>query len=100
MRLNSDTAPDRETVACFDLIVPGIGELVGGSVREDRVEVLEKGIMDGTEGLDWYLDLRRFGGLPTGGFGMGFERLVSWIMGIENVRDCIPVPRSSGRLLM
>ncbi|KZT19956.1 hypothetical protein NEOLEDRAFT_1151679 [Neolentinus lepideus HHB14362 ss-1] len=88
---------DGKTVACFDLLVPHAGELVGGSLREERLDELEKALVH--HKLDvgayrWYLDLRRWGGAPHGGFGMGFERLISWISGIENVRECIPMPRT------
>ncbi|KAL0575887.1 asparaginyl-tRNA synthetase [Marasmius crinis-equi] len=107
MRLN-EADGDRQTVACFDLLVPGIGELVGGSVREEREEVLlrrmkESGLWDEEKGLgdyEWYMDLRRYGGSPHVGFGMGFERLISWVGGIENVRECVPMPRWAGRLLL
>jgi asparaginyl-tRNA synthetase len=102
MRQNDDSA----TVACFDLVVPYMGELVGGSVREERTEVLKEKMGAGL-GLgadlgeyEWYLDLRRFGGAPHVGFGMGFERLVGWVGGIENVRECIPIPRWAGRMLL
>ncbi|KAJ8075966.1 asparaginyl-tRNA synthetase [Marasmius tenuissimus] len=105
MRLN-DPDGDRQTVACFDLLVPGVGELVGGSVREEREAVLlrrmkESGLWNEVDGLgeyEWYMDLRRYGGSPHVGFGMGFERLVSWVGGIENVRECVPMPRWAGRL--
>ena len=95
--------PGRETVACFDLLVPGMGELVGGSLREERVALLEAAL--DRHGLDradyaWYLDLRRYGGAPHGGFGLGFERLVSWMSGIESVRECIAMPRWAGRMLL
>jgi asparaginyl-tRNA synthetase len=94
---------DGKTVACFDLLVPQIGELVGGSLREERPTLLEAAIQ--RQGLDdgvyqWYLDLRKFGGAPHGGYGMGFERLISWLSGIDNVRECIPMPRWSGRMLL
>lgn len=94
---------DGKTVACFDLLVPHVGELVGGSLREERPTLLEAAIKQ--QGLDeevyrWYLDLRKFGGAPHGGYGMGFERLISWLSGIENVRECIPMPRWSGRMLL
>ncbi|KAI9441417.1 asparaginyl-tRNA synthetase [Lactarius indigo] len=94
---------DGKTVACFDLLVPHVGELVGGSLREERTTLLEAAIKQ--HGLDdgvyqWYLDLRKFGGAPHGGYGMGFERLISWLSGIENVRECIPMPRWSGRMLL
>lgn len=104
MRMNDDG----ETVACFDLLVPHVGELVGGSVREERLEELEK-IMDrhgmgGEDGSDdaykWYKDLRRWGGAPHAGFGMGFERLIAWIGGVDNVKECIPMPRWAGRMLL
>lgn len=99
MRLNDD----KETVACFDLLVPGLGELVGGSLREERLPYLDASLDQ--HGLDkveygWYRDLRRFGGTPHGGFGLGFERLVSCITGAENVRECIPMPKWAGRMLL
>ncbi|KAI8998674.1 asparaginyl-tRNA synthetase [Trametes punicea] len=91
------------TVACFDLLVPGVGELVGGSLREERLALLEAAIE--RHGLDkadygWYLDLRRYGGAPHGGFGLGFERLISWMSGIESVRECVAMPRWAGRMLL
>lgn len=94
---------DGKTVACFDLLVPHVGELVGGSLREERLTFLEAAIK--RQGLDeeayrWYTELRKFGGAPHGGYGMGFERLISWLGGIENVRECIPMPRWSGRMLL
>ena len=103
MRLNAPDAHGRETVACFDLLVPGLGELVGGSLREERVGLLEAAL--DRHGLDrkdyeWYLDLRKFGGAPHGGFGLGFERLISWMSGIESVRECIAMPRWAGRMLL
>lgn len=110
MRVNEG---DPRTVACFDLLVPHLGELVGGSVREERVEVLhetmKKAGLVPPEGEDvgeeanaykWYEDLRKYGGAPHAGFGMGFERLVAWVGGIENVRECVPMPRWAGRLLL
>ncbi|KAJ7590730.1 hypothetical protein C8J56DRAFT_1134422, partial [Mycena floridula] len=99
MRSNDDSA----TVACFDLIVPHVGELVGGSVREERLPILEETIRKlgmPTDEYQWYLDLRRFGGAPHVGFGMGFERLVGWIGGIENIRECLPMPRWAGKMLL
>lgn len=88
-----------ETVAAMDILVPGIGELVGGSQREERYEVL-KNRMD-EAGLDleqygWYLDLRRYGTVPHAGFGLGFERLVQMVTGMQNIRDVIPFPRTPG----
>ena len=93
MRLNDD----QKTVAAMDLLVPKIGELIGGSQREERLERLETWIQ--TQGLDpadywWYLDLRRYGTVPHAGFGLGFERLVQFITGMTNIRDVIPFPRT------
>ena len=97
------TNGDGKTVACFDLLMPHLGELVGGSLREERVKLLDKALEH--HGLDerdyaWYRDLRVYGGAPHGGFGLGFERLIGWMTGIENVRECIPVPRWADRLLL
>ncbi|KAI0831261.1 asparaginyl-tRNA synthetase [Trametes gibbosa] len=104
MRANDDDASAHgPTVACFDLLVPGIGELVGGSLREERLGLLEAAIeRHGLNKTDyaWYLDLRKYGGAPHGGFGMGFERLISWISGIESVRECVAMPRWAGRMLL
>ena len=93
MRLNED----EKTVRAMDILFPGIGEIVGGSQREERLEVLEKKIE--TLGIDpeelwWYLDLRRFGSTPHSGFGLGFERLVLFATGMNNIRDVIPFPRT------
>jgi asparaginyl-tRNA synthetase len=90
--------PDNETVAAVDLLVPGAGELMGGSQREERLDVLlkvmeEKGMS--TDEMDWYLDLRKFGGVKHAGFGMGFERLLIYLTGVENIRDVIPFPRTT-----
>jgi asparaginyl-tRNA synthetase len=93
MRLNDD---DR-TVAAMDLLVPDIGEIVGGSQREERHDVLKRRIAEmglKTEDYEWYLDLRRFGGAPHAGFGLGFERTVMYLTGMENIRDIIPYPRT------
>ncbi|KAL5522418.1 hypothetical protein ACEPAG_8434 [Sanghuangporus baumii] len=100
MRLNEDG----KTVACFDLLVSGIGELVGGSIREERLDYLDEAMkrhgLIGREEYDWYRDLRKYGGAPHGGFGLGFERLVSAIAGIPNIRECIAMPRWSSRMLL
>jgi len=90
---------DGKTVRAMDLLMPGIGEVVGGSQREDRMDVLMarmrgKGIDPAH--LDWYLDLRRYGGVPHAGFGLGFERLLMWVTGMTNIRDVIPFPRVPG----
>ena len=95
---NSSTQQPENTVACFDLLVPRIGELAGGSLREERLDILETAMREKgmkSEDYDWYLDLRRYGSVKHGGFGLGWERLISWLLGIENVRDCIAFPRGS-----
>jgi asparaginyl-tRNA synthetase len=93
MRVNDD----QETVAAMDVLVPGIGEIIGGSQREERLDVLEARMEE--LGMDkapywWYLDARRFGSVPHSGFGLGFERLLMLITGIQNIRDVIPFPRT------
>jgi len=95
MRLNDDN----KTVRAMDLLVPGIGELIGGSEREDRLDVLVSRIKEC--GLDeknywWYLDLRKYGGAPHAGFGLGFERLLLFVTGLQNIREVIPFPRYPG----
>ena len=93
MRMNED----QKTVRAMDILFPGIGEIVGGSQREERLEVLEKRIKElgiDAEELWWYLDLRRFGSTPHSGFGLGFERLVLFATGMSNIRDVIPYPRT------
>jgi len=97
MRVNDDG----KTVACADLLVPGVGEIIGGSQREERAEVLEESIkMAGlnVEDYDWYLDLRRFGGVKHAGYGMGFERFLMYITGMQNIRDVLPYPRTTGQM--
>ncbi len=88
-----------ETVLAMDLLVPGVGELVGGSQREERLDVLERKIEQlglKVEDYWWYLDLRRFGSVPHSGYGLGFERLVTYVCGIENIREAIAFPRYPG----
>ena len=90
---------DGKTVAAVDVLVPGIGELIGGSQREERLDVLEARIKD--LGLDmdsywWYLELRKFGTTPHAGFGLGFERLIMYLTGVSNIRDVLPFPRTTG----
>jgi len=95
MKLNDDN----ETVAAVDLEVPGAGELMGGSQREESYEKLIKRMKEMNvpeEGMEWYLNLRRYGGCVHSGFGMGFERLLIYLTGIENIRDVIPFPRTPG----
>lgn len=95
MRLNDD----EKTVAAMDILVPGVGELVGGSQREDRYDVLCERINASgmpLEPYDWYLDLRKYGSVPHSGFGCGFGRLVCYTTGIHHIRDAIPFPRYLG----
>lgn len=93
MRLNEDG----KTVAAMDVLAPGIGEIIGGSQREERLDVLDSR-MDAQlrDDLWWYRDLRRYGTVPHAGFGLGFERLLAYVTGMENVRDVIPFPRTPG----
>ena len=93
MRLNDDG----KTVAAADLLVPGIGELCGGSQREERLDVLERRMQEcgmNMDGYQWYLDLRRWGSVPHSGFGMGLERMVMYATGVSNIRDVLPFPRT------
>jgi asparaginyl-tRNA synthetase len=95
MRLNDDD----KTVAAMDVLAPGIGEIIGGSQREERLEVLDRRMDE--SGLDkniygWYRDLRRYGTVPHAGFGLGFERTIAYATGLSNVRDVIPFPRTPG----
>ena len=97
MRLNDDG----KTVAASDLLVPGIGELIGGSQREERMDVLESRMKDcglNPEDYKSYLDLRKFGGVTHSGFGLGFERMIMYLTGISNIRDVLPFPRTVGTL--
>lgn len=90
---------DGKTVAAMDMLVPKIGELIGGSQREERLEHLEARLDDLKLNKDaywWYLDLRRYGSVPHAGFGLGFERLVQFATGMDNIRDVIPFPRTPG----
>jgi len=95
MRLNDDG----RTVAAMDVLAPGIGEIIGGSQREERLDLLDARMAQ--FGLDpahyqWYRDLRRYGTVPHAGFGLGFERLVVYVCGLSNIRDAIPYPRAPG----
>ena len=97
MRLNDD----QQTVAAMDILVPGIGEIIGGSQREERLDLLESrmdemGLIK--ENYWWYLDSRRYGSVPHSGFGMGFERVIMMVTGIANIRDVIPFPRTPGNI--
>jgi asparaginyl-tRNA synthetase len=93
MKLNEDG----ETVRAMDVLLPNLGEIIGGSQREENYDILLKRLKD--SGLNpeeywWYLDLRKFGSAPHSGFGLGFERLVQFVTGMENIRDVIPFPRT------
>ncbi|GMH56773.1 hypothetical protein TL16_g02215 [Triparma laevis f. inornata] len=95
MKLNEDG----KTVAAADILVPKIGELVGGSQREHRADTLhERCVQSGVDpkAVWWYMELRKFGTIPHAGFGLGFERLILFITGLENIRDVIPFPRAPG----
>lgn len=95
MRLNDDG----KTVAAMDILAPGIGEIVGGSQREERLDILQQRMEEmhiPAEEMDWYLDTRRFGTVPHAGFGLGFERMVLFVTGMTNIRDVIPFPRTPG----
>jgi asparaginyl-tRNA synthetase len=97
MRLNDDG----RTVACTDLLVPGVGEIVGGSQREERLDVVVA--RAGAQGLDletykWYFDIRRWGSAPHSGFGLGFERMLMYLTGMKNIRDVLPYPRTFGSM--
>lgn len=90
---------DGKTVAAMDVLVPGVGEIIGGSQREERLDVLLRRM--GEAGLDekeywWYVDLRRYGTVPHAGFGLGLERAVQYATGMTNIRDVIPFPRTPG----
>lgn len=97
MRLNEPDNQGRTTVRAMDILFPGIGEIVGGSQREERLDKLEQRMSDmniPVEEMSWYLDTRRFGSAPHAGFGLGFERLVLFVTGMTNIRDVIPFPRT------
>lgn len=96
MRVNDDG----KTVAAVDLLVPGVGELVGGSQREERLDVLNESIKKfglDPKSYEWYADLRRYGGNRHAGFGLGFERLIMYVTGVNNIRDVLPFPRTTGQ---
>ncbi|MEG2429474.1 MAG: asparagine--tRNA ligase, partial [Oscillospiraceae bacterium] len=95
MRMNDDN----KTVAAVDMLVPGIGEIIGGSQREERLDKLTARMQElnlNPEDYSWYLDLRRYGGTKHAGFGLGFERLIMYITGVSNIRDVLPFPRTTG----
>ncbi len=93
MRLNED----HKTVAAMDVLFPGIGEIIGGSQREERLEVLQQKMQEmhvDERELWWYMDTRKFGSVPHAGFGLGLERLILFVTGMTNIRDVIPFPRT------
>ena len=99
MKLNGEQPEERRTVRAMDVLVPRVGEIIGGSQREDRLDVLEARMQEqGLRADDywWYLDLRRYGTVPHSGFGLGLERMVQFATGMANIRDVIPFPRTPG----
>lgn len=94
---------DGKTVAAMDLLVPGIGELIGGSQREESYEKL-LAVIDklglNRDDYDWYLELRKYGGVVHSGYGLGFERMIMYVTGMSNIRDVLPFPRTTGNLQM
>ena len=97
--VTSFTVEDGRTVTAMDVLVPGIGEIVGGSQREERLDLLEARIKDlgmNPEQYKYYLDLRRYGSCKHAGYGLGFERLVMYLTGVSNIRDVLPHPRTVG----
>ncbi|MBP3815350.1 MAG: asparagine--tRNA ligase [Firmicutes bacterium] len=95
MRVNDDN----KTVAACDLLVPGVGEIIGGSQREERLDILEARMKEmglEMEGYEWYLDLRKYGGVKHAGYGLGFERMIMYLTGMGNIRDVLPFPRTPG----
>ncbi len=95
MRMNDAGGTPGPTVAAMDVLVPGVGEIIGGSQREERLDVLDARMAEAEIGseLDWYRELRKYGTVPHAGFGLGLERLVLYVTGMENIRDAIPFPR-------
>jgi len=97
MRLDDDCEPGRETVRAMDVLCPGIGEIIGGSQREERLDKLDQRLDEmklNKADYWWYRDLRRYGTVPHAGFGLGFERLIQFVTGMQNIRDVIPFPRA------
>ena len=90
---------DKKTVAAMDLLVPGVGEIIGGSQREERYDILKKKIEDNglnMKDYEWYLDLRKYGTAVHSGYGLGFERAVMYVTGVSNIRDVTAFPRTVG----
>lgn len=101
MKTNQQSSNDLKTVAAFDLLLPEVCEVIGGSQRIDQTEALEASIAEKgleSEAYQWYLDLRRYGGVPHSGFGIGFDRVLLYATGLQNIRDVVPIPRYPGSL--
>ena len=99
MRTNEPDREGRLTVTAMDLLVPGIGEIIGGAQREERIDILRANMQEddlSLEDYSWYLDLRKYGSCPHAGFGMGFERMLMFVTGMKNIRDVLPFPRTPG----
>ena len=99
MRTNEPDSEGRLTVTAMDLLVPGIGEIIGGAQREERIDILRTNMQEddlSLEDYSWYLDLRKYGSCPHAGFGMGFERMLMFVTGMKNIRDVLPFPRTPG----
>jgi len=99
MRANEADSEGRLTVTAMDLLVPGIGEIVGGAQREERLDVLQSNMAEhnlSEEDYWWYTDLRKYGTCPHAGFGLGFERMLMFATGMKNIRDVIPFARTPG----
>lgn len=99
MRVNETDSSEHETVAAMDLLVPGIGEIIGGSQREERLDVLRENMANhdlNEQDYWWYVDLRRYGSVPHSGFGLGFERMLMFVTGVSNIRDVVPFARTPG----
>ena len=99
MRTNEPDSKGRETVTAMDLLVPGIGEIIGGAQREERMDVLKANMAAhnlSEKDYGWNLDLRKYGTCPHAGFGMGFERMLMFVTGMKNIRDVIPFARTPG----
>ena len=99
MRTNEPDSEGRLTVTAMDLLMPGIGEIIGGAQREERIDILRANMQEddlSLEDYSWYLDLRKYGSCPHAGFGMGFERMLMFVTGMKNIRDVLPFPRTPG----
>jgi asparaginyl-tRNA synthetase len=97
MKVNDEADVSRRTVRAMDVLVPGVGEIIGGSQREDRLDVLRENLAQhhlSEKDYWWYLDLRRYGTVPHAGFGLGFERMLMFVTGVGNIRDVIPFART------